>query len=454
MSHMRIGCTALLLFAALCQPPRVWGQGETAADLMTGSARRGEVTANDVYVRSGPSMNHYTVTKLNAGARVTVVGEEGEWYEIAPPEGTFSLISGDYVEVAPDGTRGVINGHRVRVRAGSQLNDNKYTVQTMLDKGAEVSILGRNPDGFLRIHPPKGATLWISKSLVALPSDGSFAVERTSMPSTARDERVGSDEVTPVGGSSDAMEGRASIGDASVVPGGTEGQSSSRSAFGGANQTPARRKLDELDAATRVEMAKPMGDRRFDRVIEGYAAVAADPTDELAQRYAEERVRQLRDVQSITQTIHDMRRLSEQSDSARREFLQSRAAIPTVVPGVPSGLDAQGTLRESALYPPDRSPRRYRLVDETAMPPRTIAYVDLPTDFAQPLEQFLNRRIGLRAVAKSWQEGSVEPLPIYMAGELVLMDEMKAAPERNRPDDGDTPPKYDAGDAGRASPDN
>ena len=38
--------------------------------------RQGEVTGNDVYVRSGPSLNHYPVCKLNAGTRIAVVGEE------------------------------------------------------------------------------------------------------------------------------------------------------------------------------------------------------------------------------------------------------------------------------------------------------------------------------------------------------------------------------------------
>ena len=92
------------------------------------AARQGEITANDVYVRSGPSLNHYPVCKLDAGSRVTILGEgEGEWYEIRPPTGTFSLISADYVDTPNDKT-GVVNGNNVRVRTGSLLNDNKYTV--------------------------------------------------------------------------------------------------------------------------------------------------------------------------------------------------------------------------------------------------------------------------------------------------------------------------------------
>ena len=86
----------------------------------------GEVNNDNVYVRSGDSLNHYTICKLNAGRRVKIVAERGDWYEILPPEDAFSLISGDYVDSA-DGKHGVVNGNNVRVRTGSSLNDNKYT---------------------------------------------------------------------------------------------------------------------------------------------------------------------------------------------------------------------------------------------------------------------------------------------------------------------------------------
>ena len=104
--------------------------------------RPAEVTGADVYVRSGPSSNHYPVVKLNAGDRLTVVGENREWYEILPPEGTFSFISGDYVDTG-DNKTGVVSGNGVRVRAGSVLPEfakNKYVVQTKLSRGAEISL--------------------------------------------------------------------------------------------------------------------------------------------------------------------------------------------------------------------------------------------------------------------------------------------------------------------------
>ena len=58
---------------------------------------QGEVTGNDVYVRSGESANPYPVGKPIAGARVTTVVERGEWHETKTPAGTLRSIHGDEV---------------------------------------------------------------------------------------------------------------------------------------------------------------------------------------------------------------------------------------------------------------------------------------------------------------------------------------------------------------------
>ena len=89
--------TMLLVGASLGQvSPGTTGPGLPGRPVIG----QGEVTTNDLYVRSGPSLNHYTIAKLNAGDRVNIVGESGDWVEILPPPGTFSLISADYVDSA------------------------------------------------------------------------------------------------------------------------------------------------------------------------------------------------------------------------------------------------------------------------------------------------------------------------------------------------------------------
>jgi hypothetical protein len=363
---------------------------------------QGEVTGNDVYVRSGDSLNHYPVCKVRAGDRVDIVGERGDWYEILPPEGTFSLVSGDFVDTE-DGKSGVVNGENVRVRAGSSLNDNKYAVQTLLSKGAEVTILERNPDGFLRIKPPPGATLWINRAYVERGS------ERSARPA-----------VEASTGGPDA--GRTEKGSpAAAGTFGYPGDAASRSALASLEPTEQRRQLQELDAASAAEFAKPLFERQLEPLVKRYRDLAAQQEDQFAARYAEARIEQLKSGAAMVDAVRLVRALTGDVDTVRREFLEKRANIRDVMFPVPTALDAQGELRVSAVYSSDALPRRYRLVDTMGGRDRTIGYVEIPRDSSINVDEFLGRYVGVRASAKRLQPGGVNPVPILVASELVLL---------------------------------
>ena len=371
----------------------------------------GEVAANDVYVRSGDSTNHYTICKLSAGDRVAIVGQRGDWHEILPPEGAFSLISGDYVDTTDDKT-GVVNGDNVRVRAGSALNDSKYTVQTMLSRGARVTILGRNPDGFLRIVPPAGATLWINKELVA-PLGGSKAAQSTEGEAGKTSEQPGTTpEATPTPGV---------LGSPSEPVRTGAAQPAARSTIDW------RAQLDEIDTLAKAEVAKPPSERSFDELIERYRDISEQNEDGYARQYALTRLDQIDNMTVLASAIQKVQRLGDAADAKRREYLAARATIPDVVPSTPSGLEIQGELRISALYPPGSTVRRYRLIDPTASFDRTIGYVELPPDSQIQIDSFIGRFVGVRASERRLQAGGVDPIPVYVARELVLLD----PPKRN-----------------------
>lgn len=124
----------------------------------------GEITATNVYVRSAAGTNWYQTTKLGPGARVLVTGEKFGWYEVVPPEGSFSYIVTSKVDADSAGGGTVIDD-RVKVFAGSHLTRDKTAVQTLLNRGARVRILGE-ADGFYKIAPPPGARLFISSKYV------------------------------------------------------------------------------------------------------------------------------------------------------------------------------------------------------------------------------------------------------------------------------------------------
>ena len=378
---------------------------------------QGEVTGSNVYVRSGGSLNHYEICKLNAGDRVTITGERDGWYEIRPPDGVFSLISGDYVDTADD-RNGVVNGDNVRVRAGSLLNDRKYTIQTKLSKGTEVSIVGRNPDGFLRIVPPPGVTLWISSDYVTRVPEGRVPAEPTMTAETITDRAAVPPDAPP----------------AEVQPRpAAASKAGSASLLAALPPTRERRELLRIDAETDAELAKPVLERRLEPLIERYRKASVGEEDEFAKRYAAARIEQLERLGEVAETLRRVGELNEQTEAQRREFIRTRAAMPDVPVPTPSELDAQGELRVSALYPPGSPRERYRLVDASTPPGRTIAYVDIPAGSELNAREYVGRYVGVRAAQKRLQPGGVNPIPIFVARELVLLEPAGATADEAGP---------------------
>jgi len=340
-----------------------------------------------------------------------------------PPEGVFSFISGDYVDTA-GGTTGVVNGNNVRVRAGSTLPDFsklKYTIQMQLPKGAEVTILGREPDGFLRIKPPTGTTVWVNRGYVEPVPDALAAAEQTDR------ETVSSSAVTPEAGPADT-----GTPDDDEVE--TDAPKAAEAVPAVSQQPKKRQELEDIDAAVRAVLTKPVPERDFQPLIERYKAIAERAKDDPARQFARIRVDQLSDMAALVNAVRTLRKLEEETGWKRRGFLEDRARIREELPSIPRGLDAQGELRVSALYPPEKLPCRYRLVDAGGGRERTIGYLEIPTGSTIDVDGFLGRYVGVRAVAKRLQTGGVNPVPIYVAGDLILL-EPPAAPSDLSPQD-------------------
>jgi uncharacterized protein YgiM (DUF1202 family) len=420
---VRVSCLAAWVVFGAADAPHARAQTAPAESRRAGIIGEAEITANDVYVRSGDSLNHYTICKLKAGDRVTVVGERGEWYEILPPEGTFSLLSGDYVDTT-DNQKGVVNGNNVRVRAGSLLNENKYTVQALLSKGVEVTILGRNPDGFLRIKPPQGATVWVSRAFAQLRSDSRPTSAQGGDTATPSDSTGAAPATSPASTSASAdgpTTGPRTIG--TPTPGTSNASKAASSGDVGAWQ----KKLDELDFATNKELEKPVVERHLDQFIAKYREASEQANNELVRQYAQRRIEEISTTVEAATAYHQLKKLDDIAETRRREFRSSRAGIPEATPTFPSGIEAKGELRVSALFPPGSTPQRYRLIDPSVAGGRTIGYVEIPPDSPIKAGDFLGRYVGVRALERRVQSGGVDPVPIYVTSELVLL-EPPAAP--------------------------
>jgi uncharacterized protein YgiM (DUF1202 family) len=127
----------------------------------------GVINVDSAYVRSGPGEGYYPTQELTKNAPITVVGIKFDWLKILPPEGSFSYVGSVFVDRVGDSSVGKINRNDVNIRAGSTVNAMKTTVQTRLNAGDEVEIIGKEEE-YLKIKPPAGAYLYVKKDLVTI----------------------------------------------------------------------------------------------------------------------------------------------------------------------------------------------------------------------------------------------------------------------------------------------
>ncbi|MGA0040697.1 MAG: hypothetical protein ACO3NZ_12680, partial [Pirellulales bacterium] len=170
----------------------VEGADEAGASLPA----RVHVSADQTYLRAGPSNDFYPTGRLTRGDVVEVWDFDAAGYAaIRPVEGSFSWIrsddlqlldeAGDVVanEVGEDTPPanmqprvGVILHDGVVSRIGSQLNDCRHAAQVRLEAGERVLVLetvevkrGRYPGTWLRIEPPAGEFRWVLAADLTFP---------------------------------------------------------------------------------------------------------------------------------------------------------------------------------------------------------------------------------------------------------------------------------------------
>jgi uncharacterized protein YgiM (DUF1202 family) len=171
--HIGVAGAAALL-AALCSPARAQ-DGQFL----------GEVTADRVFVRSGPNRTAYACTTVSRGDRVHVVGKVGGWLRILPVRGCYSVVSkSDGRYNAARGTA-VITAETAWVRPGGNLCTDEFPgLQGRIARGATVKVIGRTRN-YYKIKSPRKAYFWISNAYVR-PAPGAASPPRTPGAGTTR----------------------------------------------------------------------------------------------------------------------------------------------------------------------------------------------------------------------------------------------------------------------------
>jgi hypothetical protein len=517
MSH-RFSCTiALIAWSVLIAP---------ISSAQSPNAQRGyaaEVTADDVYVRSGPSTNYYPVTKLSTGDPIRIIEEAGEWNAIIPPGKCYSIIAKEYVDVG-DGRHGVVNGDNVRVRAGSLIEDKTYAVQIKLSKGAPVEILGDNGQGFYQIVPPAEAKLWISSKFTrripdkpvrpaaAPATGGETPPARTvanarplpkqpepaaSDPSTntvptaitrqdpqsrstppaqpaQSDPRLVPTEVVNLSGNQgpaaeegDAIEALADLeatdpseelaevgGDAaaddeieeyghngneanhphdpadyntyaqpvtesSVIPGLDESPPPAPVVTYSIGNQDMNAMVEQLDAELKTELQKPLIQRQLQPFVDRFTPLAQQTDDEFIAVYASTRIEQIKNIMDMINAVRSVQQVGNQLTTDREVALAGRKQARAPFDESPSGFNAEGILRTSAVFDSTPGPVRYRLVADGAEPVRTLGYVEITPESGLNPESLIGQKVGVRASEVYYTSGDVNPIKIFVAAELV-----------------------------------
>ncbi len=131
------------------------------------------ITADDVYVRSGPGQSYYPTDKLKAGQPVDVYRHDpGGWYAVRPPKGSFTWVSGRYLKWDGNGPEvpgiATVNGEGVVARVGSAFSDIRDVISVRLNDLEPVEVLearrsgdGPNARVWYKIAPPSGEFRWV-----------------------------------------------------------------------------------------------------------------------------------------------------------------------------------------------------------------------------------------------------------------------------------------------------
>lgn len=351
----------------------------------------GEITANGVYVRSGPREGDYATMKLDKGAEVTVVGIKFDWLKILPPEGSFSYVSKAFVQQYGDGKRGRVTKNDLRVRAGSSMNQLKSQVQTSLMENDEVEILGEQ-DEYFKIKPPAGAYLYVKKDFVRpIRKLGTAAATPQPQPVTPPpvalhndDEMIAPQPQVP------AVEGAPlqEVAATTTTPEAAAPQATPDQAAA------AGERFNKLEEQYRATASLPIDQQPLDELLAGYQPLAeGNELPDTMRRIAQHRVKAIQQAQSVRQELAAIRKEHEEIKARRmalkaeQEELEQNLRANSV-----EIFTAVGTLRASSLQ---RGPERlYRVTDPQSG--RTLVYIrsNDPAVAAQ-----LNQFVGVRGEA-------------------------------------------------------
>jgi len=331
-----------------------------------------EITADDVYVRSGPGTNFYHCGKLNTGDKVKVVGKQFSWSRIVPPAGSFSWISMQYVTINPtDPKVGTVTGDNVRVYAGSDFVKPLYstTLQGKLSKGEKVKLLGEQMDDYYKVAAPPFAYLWVSTSLTKAVPEPVVVTPVVPTP-TPVETKVEPNEPA------DANAAVEAVPEPVVVP-----------------KSPLE-KYRELQEQVKAERAKPADQQDYTDLKKALLEIANDKEAGNAARFSQFVVGQIEGYELALTVDKEVKLQNEQLEKVKAGIKKAKATRMAEVENM-GKFAIVGEFQTYQTY----GPGHYRIVNQAG---KMICYA-LPAGAAsqKDLKSFVGQKVGL--------VGTIEP---------------------------------------------
>lgn len=123
------------------------------------------IAGDRVNLRARPTLQAEVVGQANEGDKIVVRSFSNDWAEVAPPAGIEFCVHRDFVK------DGRVQVSKLQVRAGPGIN---YSKVGMMVKGDAVKVIGEFGE-WIKIAPPPGCSLWITRSMVKLPEPKAVA---------------------------------------------------------------------------------------------------------------------------------------------------------------------------------------------------------------------------------------------------------------------------------------
>lgn len=389
-------CVALLVVPA-------YGQATQPTPVSVNSTSTGTVTGTDVNVRSGPSMTDYICTKVHKPATVTVVGivkasdTSGEWAEILPPPGAYSVISKQYVTKDASGASGIVSGDAVWTHpAGDMRSGDFWGLHPKLNKGDKVAILGEVGE-YYKITPPAGAHFFVTTQFLNVTGVAGTGTGPTTAPGDATGPRT----ITIV-------------------------RTTTRPA-------PVPVELSDLEKAEKDlldEFKKPSDQIDVNALIKKYQALTV--TDATSKEWVDYRIAYLKNIldrrsarESVDKTIQE--ELDRQA-KAQRELTNMQTSATTQM-ALPERYAAQGVVMTSGLFTGSGAVRVKRYVVRDPVTQRVDAYIQ-SSDGKVSLEDFIGKHVGVKGDAV-YDEGL--RLNVVEAKEVIILADKTDMPLPAKP---------------------